>query len=243
MLLSKSVGHLPIRFALYNFKSEYFNPIQLITHMFMHGGFGHIFFNMFAVFMFGRVIENVWGSKRFFILYMLSGIGAALLQLLITNFQLDALTSNIDAFQNAPSPDAFWAILKEYSGMLSSEGRMFAENYFKNPDSPENIARASGILQQLFRTLANIPMVGASGAVFGILAAFAMLFPNVELMLIFLPIPIKAKYFVPIYAVLELFFGIANFSGDNIAHFAHLGGAVVGFILVKIWKKNQFKMY
>jgi len=163
--------------ALYSFNTGAFHPYQLVSHMFLHGGFGHIFFNMFALFMFGRILESVLGSKRFFILYFLSGLGAAGLQLLIYYLQ------------DAPAV-----------------------------------------------------MIGASGAIFGILIAFAMMFPNVELMIIFLPIPIKAKYLIPIYAVLELFFGIANFSSDNIAHFAHLGGAIVGFILIKIWKRNQFKM-
>lgn len=178
-LLDLLTGHTIIKYlALYSINTRAFQPYQIVSHMFLHGGFGHIFFNMFALFMFGRALESVLGSKKFFLLYFLSGIGAAGLQLLIYYFQ------------NAPAI-----------------------------------------------------MIGASGAVFGILIAFAMMFPNVELMFIFLPIPIKAKYLIPIYAVLELFFGIANFSGDNIAHFAHLGGAIVGFILIKIWKRNQFNVY
>jgi membrane associated rhomboid family serine protease len=164
--------------ALYSFGMESFRPYQLISHMFLHGSLGHIFFNMFGLFMFGKVLESVLGSKRFFTLYFLSGIGAAILQLAIYYFQ------------QAPAI-----------------------------------------------------MIGASGAIFGILAAFTMMFPNVELMIIFFPVPIKAKYIVPIYAVLELFFGIARFEGDNIAHFAHLGGAIVGFILIMVWKRNQFKIY
>jgi membrane associated rhomboid family serine protease len=164
--------------ALYSFEMPAFRPYQLVSHMFLHGSLGHIFFNMFGLYMFGRVLESVLGSKRFFTLYFLSGIGAALLQL------------GIYYYQHAPAI-----------------------------------------------------MIGASGAIFGILAAFAMMFPNVELMIIFFPVPIKAKYIVPIYAVLELFFGIARFDGDNIAHFAHLGGAVVGFILIMIWKRNQLKFY
>lgn len=177
-LLDLFVGHIIMQFlALYSFKTGAFRPYQIVTHMFLHGGFGHIFFNMFALFMFGRVLESVLGGKKFFILYFLSGLGAAALQLFIYYLQ----------------------------------------------DAPAI-------------------MIGASGAIFGILIAFAMMFPNVELMIIFIPIPIKAKYLVPIYAVFELFFGIANFSGDNIAHFAHLGGAIVGFILIKIWKRNQFRI-
>ena len=163
---------------LYSLNSGFFRPYQLITHMFMHANFMHLFFNMFGLVIFGKVLETVWGSKRMFILYFVSGLGAAGLQLLVY--------------------------------------------YLLN---------------------VNGAMLGASGAIFGLLAAFAYLFPNVELMLIFLPIPIKAKYFVPIYAVMELFFGVANFSGDNIAHFAHLGGAIFGFFLAVYWKKNQFRIY
>ncbi len=169
---------LQMYLALYSFNTGAFKPYQLVSHMFLHGSVGHIFFNMFGLFMFGRVLESVLGSKRFFTLYFLSGIGAALLQLLI--YQM----------QGAPAI-----------------------------------------------------MIGASGAIFGVCAAFAMMFPNVELMILFFPVPIKAKYLMPIYAGLELFFGVASFKGDNIAHFAHLGGAVVGFVLIKLWKRNQYREY
>jgi membrane associated rhomboid family serine protease len=172
-------GHIIVNYlALYSIHTQGFRPYQLITHMFLHGGLGHIFFNMFGLYMFGKILETVLGSKRFFILYFLSGIGAALLQLSIY--------------------------------------------YLQGTDAQ---------------------MIGASGAVFGILAAFAMLFPNVELMIFLIPVPIKAKYIVPIYAAIELFSGIASFKGDNIAHFAHIGGAIVGFILIKYWKKNQYNIY
>ncbi len=226
---------------LYNFQSPNFNPYQLVTHMFMHGGLTHVFFNMFAVFLFGRVIESVWGSKRFFILYILSGLGAALLHMSITSLQLSSLYESIQVFKSSPSPDLFWEIIKPYTYMLNEKVSSFANDFYENPNNGNMITQATYILDSVYKELVNIPMVGASGAVFGVLAAFAVLFPNVELMLIFLPIPIKAKYFVPIYAIMELFLGVANFSGDNIAHFAHLGGAIVGFIIVFIWKRNQFK--
>jgi len=171
-------GHVIVNYlALYSLHTNAFKPYQLITHMFMHANLGHIFFNMFGLYIFGKVLETVLGSRKFFILYFLSGIGAASLQLFIY--------------------------------------------YLHGTD---------GI------------MIGASGAVFGILAAFAMLFPNVELMIFLIPIPIKAKYLVPIYAIIELGSGIIDIKGDNIAHFAHVGGAIVGFILIKYWKKNQFNI-
>ncbi|MDH6310708.1 membrane associated rhomboid family serine protease [Dysgonomonas sp. PFB1-18] len=161
--------------ALFPINSEYFFPHQIITYMFLHGSIGHVFFNMFAVYMFGRTLEMVWGSKKFFIYYIITGIGAGAAQLIVT-----------------------------------------------------------------YLTGSPYPTVGASGAVFGILVAFGMLFPNVELMLIFPPIPIKAKWFVIGYGALELFLGFADRAGDNVAHFAHLGGLFVGLIILLYWRKKGF---
>jgi membrane associated rhomboid family serine protease len=186
--------------------------------MFMHGGLGHLFFNMFAVFMFGRVLETVWGSKRFFIFYILTGIGAAVAHLTVNYFQAQKLIAQI-------APEQVDYIIQNGYSLIKS-GQNFSNEIL-------------GRLNLIY----NIPTVGASGAVFGVLIAFAMLFPNTELMFIFIPVPIKAKYIIPAYAVLELFFGVANFKGDNIAHFAHLGGAFVGFIIVKIWNANRKTFY
>lgn len=161
--------------ALFPVGSGYFYPHQIITYMFMHGGIGHLFFNMFAVFMFGRTLEMLWGPKKFFIYYILAGIGAGLTQLLVC-----------------------------------------------------------------YLTGAMYPTIGASGAVFGILVAFGMLFPNAELMLIFPPIPIKAKWFVIGYGALELALGFAGRAGDNVAHFAHLGGLVVGLLILLYWRKKGY---
>ena len=178
-----------------------FYPFQLISYMFMHDthSFAHVFFNMFAVYMFGRVLENVWGPKRFLIFYMVTGIGAGLVQELTWYFDLRDVI-------NAPQE------LVNIGG-----GQILNKEEFYN----------------LFVT------VGASGAVFGILLAFGMLFPNVPLYLMFVPIPIKAKYFVIFYGLAELTMGVANFSGDSVAHFAHLGGMLFGYILIKYWKKKD----
>jgi membrane associated rhomboid family serine protease len=229
--------------ALFNFKSQFFNPFQLVSHMFMHGSIAHIFFNMFGVFMFGRVIESVVGSKKFFILYMLSGLGAALLQLTITNFQIQALQNTVLAFNNTPTPDAFWAIIHKYDYAINGNLKAMAQAWYENPDNLQYLEQAKLFLVQLVKFVTDVPLVGASGAVFGVLVAFAMMFPNVELMIIFFPVPIKAKYLIPGYAVLELFQGVAQFRGDNIAHYAHLGGAIVGFFIVRYWKKNQFTIH
>lgn len=198
--------------------SKWFLPHQLITSMFMHADFSHLFFNMFALFMFGRILENLWGSKRFLTYYMLTGIGAVVLHSVVNYIQAYPILQNISE--------------QELSSVIN-EGReaLMTGKHFIDPN-----------LEKL-NLIYNAPVVGASGAVFGILLAFGMLFPNTELMLLFPPIPIKAKYFVIGYGVFELFFGVANFHGDNIAHFAHLGGMLFGFILLKYWKQDRHKFY
>lgn len=198
--------------------SKWFMPHQLISSMFMHANIEHLFFNMFALFMFGRVLENVWGGKRFLIYYVLTGIGAVVVHTFVNYFQINSLLDSLTY---------------EQIQVVLNEGREAFEmqKNFINTDMAH--------LNQLI----NTPVIGASGAVFGILLAFGMLFPNTELMLLIPPIPIKAKYFVVGYGVLELFFGVANMSGDNVAHFAHLGGMLAGFVLLKYWKQNRSNFY
>ena len=191
-------------FALHQFQSTDFRPHQLITHLFMHANFTHLFFNMFALWMFGKILENIWGQKRFLIYYMITGVGAAFIHLMISQYQIISLGNEIPELVN-----------------IAIEGRY-------SPSVP-----LSKKLTQLIIT----PTVGASGAVFGLLLAFGMLFPNALLYLYF-AIPIKAKYFVIGYGILELYAGISNNPADNVAHFAHLGGMIFGYFLIKYWKKN-----
>lgn len=229
--------------ALYSFKSSYFAPHQIITHMFMHANWGHIFFNMFGVFMFGRVLEQLWGSRKMLVFYTITGVGAALIHLTVNYFQMNHMTEIANAFYNSPNYNNFNDFINQFThGRASSYLTNFAQEWFYKPDDPSFVPQAKEIVREIVSLNLNIPTVGASGAVFGLLIAFAMMFPDVELMLIFLPIPIKAKYLIPVYALLELFFGVANFKGDNIAHFAHLGGALFGFLLVRWWKRNQFRI-
>lgn len=199
--------------GLHHWASEAFRPHQLITYMFMHGGLAHLFFNMFALYMFGRVLEQVWGPKRFLIYYIVCGVGAGVIQLLVNEIRIQALISQVD-------PQTYQEILENGRSVIRS-GR----NY---------VNETAGTLNALI----NTTTVGASGSVFGILLAFGMLFPNVQLMLLFPPIPLKAKYFVAIYGALELYLGIANNTGDNVAHFAHLGGMLFGFFMIRFWRKN-----
>ncbi|MDD2436504.1 MAG: rhomboid family intramembrane serine protease [Massilibacteroides sp.] len=177
-----------------------FNAFQFISYMFLHDthSFSHVFFNMFAVYMFGRVLENVWGSKRFLIYYFVTGIGAGLIQEVAWYFELRDLLQSSHEMVNM-------------GGAILSKGEYL--NYFVT--------------------------IGASGAVFGILLAFGMLFPNTPLFIMFIPIPVKAKYFVIFYGLAELFLGVASFNGDSVAHFAHLGGMLFGYFMIRYWKKKD----
>lgn len=203
--------------GLYFPKSEHFMPLQIITHMFMHAGLWHLFFNMFALFMFGGILETVWGGKRFFIYYMVCGLGAALVHETVIMFQYNKL-------MNLLSPDQLQIVINEGASYLN-QGKVFTDNAMKG-------------LQMLL----NIPTVGASGAIFGVLLAFGVLFPNTQLMLLFPPIPIKAKYFVIGYGALELYLAVTQ-PGSNIAHAAHLGGMLFGYILIRYWRKTTNTLY
>jgi len=193
-------------------QSEYFRPHQLVSYIFMHGSMNHIFFNMFALWMFGNAIENYWGGKRFLIYYMITGLGAGFIHLGVMEFQLFSVMKDL-------SLDQIEMVRAEGSAILQT-----GKNY------------SDAGLQQL-NLLLNTPTVGASGSVFGLLLAFGMMFPNSQIYLYFL-FPIKAKYFVIGYGLIELFSGISNRAGDNVAHFAHLGGMIFGFILIKYWQKK-----
>ncbi len=205
--------------ALHYFASDYFMPHQIITCMFMHGSIGHLFFNMFAVFMFGRTLEMVWGPKKFLVYYIITGIGASLLQLFVMYLRVSHIEASIP-------PEA----LPEILSTIKTEGLSLLLN------NKNYVDETLGNLNVLI----NGTMVGASGAVFGILVAFGMLFPNSELFIIPFPFPIKAKWFVIGYGAIELYLGVADRAGDNVAHFAHLGGLVVGFLILLYWRKKGF---
>ena len=186
--------------------SPFFQPWQIVTHMFMHGGLGHIFFNMFALYMFGGQLERLWGPQRFLNYYIICGLGGFFLHELFVGIELNNVYGT----------------------------------FFPAFDQP------SGVSNQLWTMQLDAEfgrVVGASGAVFGILLAFGMLFPNTRLMLLFPPIPIKAKYFVIGYGILELSLALDNASGDNVAHFAHLGGMLFGYMLLKRWQKERGTFY
>ena len=196
--------------ALHYFENDKFLISQLLTHMFMHGSPSHILFNMFGLWMFGSPLEQMWGRQKFLFFYFSAGLGAAALQMLVYNINVQTLYDVIE--------------LNNLS--LSDPGVLL--NYMSQNDYNQAISSFNSV------------MVGASGAIYGVLVAFAFSFPNSKLMLLFPPIPIKAKYFVPLLILMDLFFGLSSFSIGSIAHFAHIGGALIGLIMVLYWKKNQF---
>ena len=224
-------------------QSHFWWPWQYVTHMFMHGSISHLFFNMFALFMFGRILESTWGSRRFVIYYFVCGIGAGLLNSAIGWFEIRSLLEQYTIFQIAPDPNLLAEVLKEQIPNPPSSIWTNIDNWINNPSSPAYIQQGKLLFQEIIDLKVNIPMVGASGAVFGLLLAFGMLFPNTELYLMFIPIPIKAKYFVLGYGLIEVYLGLQNNPSDNIAHFAHLGGMLFGFILLKYWSQNRRKFY
>lgn len=199
--------------GMHFYLSPDFNVAQLITYMFLHANFEHIFFNMFALFMFGRTLELVWGPKRFLIYYMVCGIGAGVIQELVTTVEYYTLTSDMSA-------ETIDIVLREGSSALHT-----GMNFVNDRMAELNIA-------------VNRATVGASGAIYGILLAFGMLFPNSEMFVFPLPFPIKAKYFVVGYAIIELVLGMSR-TADGVAHFAHLGGMIFGFLLILYWKKKR----
>lgn len=229
--------------------AQNFAPYQFISYMFMHGGFTHLFFNMFALWMFGNVLENVWGPKRFIVYYLITGLGAALLHYAVLYWQMLPTLRAVNMVLENPDHESLKIFLEsDYFKVTSTEiqnnFRLFLRDYNSliNNSPNEAMVRAINFLNQYRIDFLNAPVVvGASGAVFGILLAFGMLFPN-SLIYLFFAIPIKAKYFVMIYGAMELYFGIANRPGSNVAHFAHLGGMLFGFLLIRYWRKKG-KLY
>lgn len=229
-------------FGLHYFQSDHFHWWQVITHMFMHGSIMHIFFNMFALWMFGKVLESVWGSKRFLFYYMVTGIGAAVVHTFVNYLQFSHVQSAIIAFANTPSPELYATLLRKHFEFAANGNSGFISSWSDNLTNPEFVVAANAHLNEYLSYLMNVPTVGASGAVFGVLLGFGMLFPNTELMLLFPPIPIKAKWVVIGYGAIELYLGITQ-PGSDIAHFAHLGGMLFGFILIKYWNSKRTNFY
>ncbi|TLP80581.1 rhomboid family intramembrane serine protease [Maribacter sp. ACAM166] len=209
-------------FSLYFPKNEHFQLWQILTHMFMHGGFMHILFNMYALWAFGTPLERMWGRNKFLFFYISAGLGAALIHIGVNYYYYNA---GMSALINS-------GLTESYILEIINNGQYNTEWY--------SIAGKSTI--DNFLGAFNTPVVGASGAIYGVLVAFGMSFPNSELFLMFIPVPIKAKFFIPVLIALDLFSGVTGYSlfGQGIAHFAHVGGALFGFLMMWYWKKNEF---
>ncbi|MEW6468940.1 MAG: rhomboid family intramembrane serine protease [Bacteroidota bacterium] len=221
--------------------SEKFRIYQFITYMFLHApdNFFHIFFNMFALWMFGSPIENYWGGKRFLQFYIFCGIGAAITHYTIFYFESRPILTMIDAFIQNPSAYDFKSITADLPPMHPeniSDALMSAQQTLIATGSEESMVH---FLEQYRTDFLNAPVViGASGAVFGILLAFGMTFPN-SMIYIYFFLPMKAKYFVILYGALELWSGLSNNPQDNVAHFAHLGGMLFGLALILYWRNRR----
>jgi membrane associated rhomboid family serine protease len=242
--------------GLHYWSSHYFRVWQLLTHMFMHGNLTHLLSNMFALWMFGSILENIWGAKRFLIFYLVCGLGGALCHLGILGFEYGAIEKAFLVYQQNPTVDHFAQFLAQHVNNNHPDAYLnyFLQNWEHNPFNPAFVNQSTMLVNQylhggatpdgqyFFNGILNEATVGASGAVFGLLFAFGYLFPNTELYIYFL-FPLKAKYFVTLYALFELYSGVSNSAGDNVAHFAHLGGMLFGFFLLKYWNAKNRKSF
>jgi membrane associated rhomboid family serine protease len=252
--------------ALHSFSSidadgnHLFRPWQLITHLFMHGGnmfgnaidyeggFMHLFSNMFGLWMFGTILEQHWGAKRFLNFYIICGIGAGLAHLLVLQYEHTIMINAVAEYAKTPSWDLYNALLNKNISVQNSYAGYaqlleLQQQWSNDPSNAQYASESVHLLKDNYlKSVVNETSVGASGAIYGILGAFAYLFPNRYLYLYFL-FPIKVKYAIALYAAYELFSGLGHSAGDNIAHFAHLGGMVVGIIIVVIWNKTNKKTF
>lgn len=254
LFLAKQGYDLSDILGLHYFQAPKFRTYQLVSYMFMHGGWEHIIFNMFALWMFGSVMENEWGPKRFLIYYFVCGIGAGLIQNLVIFYEIHPAIAMINdymanpGFQQLQDLTNSEALRSFSSSQLPEHFNSFLEkfNSLYQTDQQAAIKLSVDYMGELRSDIFNAPNVlGASGAIFGLLLAYGMTFPN-NLIYIYFLIPLRAKYFVLIYGIIELYSGIRPNPGDNVAHFAHLGGLLFGFALIMYWRnqnKNRFNNY
>jgi membrane associated rhomboid family serine protease len=229
--------------ALYYPGAPEFKAYQFATHLFMHGNFMHLFSNMFALWMFGSALENIWGPKKFLTYYIITGLGAAVLHTLVIYVEISSLQTAANQFFADPTNKSFeYFVLNSVPQQYQPIFVELMNSWNSNPASVELQQNAIGFANELIQVKQSIPTVGASGAVFGVLLAFGMMFPN-SMIYVFFFLPMKAKYFVLLYGIFELYSGIQNNPSDNVAHFAHLGGMLFGFILIKYWRKKTNRWY
>ncbi len=227
--------------------SEQWMPHQFIAYMWLHStsSFWHLFGNMFAVFIFGPMLEMAWGPKRFLTFYLICGIGAGVFYGVADFLEKKPLYEDRQEYLANPNPEDFKIFIVDHQPRreILYQLESFSDEFFKYPNNEALKNESRVYVDKIYQAYVNIPMVGASGAVFGILMAFGMLFPNTVLYLLFPPIPVKAKYLVFFYGAYELYAEISRSPTDNVAHLAHLGGMLVAFLLLRIWRSNQNRFY
>ena len=251
-LLQSSMPLIDDYGALYSLYSDRFMPHQFLTHIFLHGNVGHLFGNMITLFFFAPMLEERLGSQRFLVFYMICGIGASLLYSASNALELHTIYQSInDAAQAAaqyaahPTPGAFEDLMRTYAHDSYRENLEFLRAFRQNPEESTYITQsvefARNLPVNMSNALTNSRMVGASGAIFGILMGAAMLFPNQEIFMMFFPFPIKMKYLVLFKAVHEIYAIAKATPGDNVAHFAHIGGLLIGYLMIKYWQRRNWR--
>lgn len=226
--------------------SEEFAPYQFVTYMWLHGGFGHLFSNMIMLFFLAPLLESIWGSKRFLSFYLICGIGAGALFGLADFIEKYPMRTDYKSYMANPNPEAFEFFVTDYKSYFNPSYKPtlaeLTSRFHDEPGNPELIRETKVIVESTFHSVSNIPMVGASGALYAILMAMFLLFPNTEVYIYFL-FPVKIKYLVTILAVLDVYYELNRQPGDNVAHLAHLGGMLIAFILIKYWQKDSTRFY
>jgi membrane associated rhomboid family serine protease len=235
-ILQSIMPQITALFSLHSLHSPQFMPQQFVSYMFLHGDISHLFSNMLGLFFFGPILEqHVLGAKRFLIFYFFTGIGAGLLYAGINYYEISQLKHAVDLYVEYPSPDAFLDFMNRFAASNKRAALEFLNSFEESPTNTSYINESINFVKGRYNNQINVPMLGASGAVFGILAAFGLLFPNMEMFLLFIPFPIKAKYFISFYALYELYSGVYH-KDSGVAHFAHVGGMVFAYILLRWWR-------
>lgn len=226
-------------FGLRYILSPEFSITQLVTYSLVHASWGHLLSNMFGLAIFGPILEATLGARKFLIFYFVTAIGAGLIYSGIHYWEVKPFQDAAEAFLRSPNPDSFVQIFSGFSRTTYENNLAFIDQYSRNPDNEMLKDQAVKTINSILDMRVNTPMVGASGAIFGILMGFGYLYPNLQMILLFPPIPIRAKYLVGFYGISALYSAIQKVPGDNVAHFAHIGGMLVGFLLLRYWKTSS----
>ena len=243
LLTSSLSPELVNRFALHSVLSDQFSPLQFLSHMFMHAGFNHIFNNMLGLIIFGPLLEQFWGPRRFMTFYLLTGLGAAALYSGVNYYELHGLTEAFNLYKANPTNGEFLGFINQYAPSIYDPIEPFIQKFDAAPTNPTYIEQGVRLLTGYVTRQLDTPMVGASGAIFGVIMAYGLLFPNTELRFLFLPVAIKAKYLVGAYAIWEVYSGIYRAQTDGVAHFAHIGGMLFAYIIIKVWGSQRKTFY